>query len=83
MTSTQRRWFDRLEKTLREMPKGVEIVVESYTYDAATIRLIPEGGMGKLEETNDHDRARAVTNIDKVQLGFFEASNVIANSENM
>jgi hypothetical protein len=83
MTSTQRKWFDRLEKTLSGMPKGVEIVVESYTYDAATIRLMPKGGMGKLEEANDHDRARAVINIDKVQLGFFEVSNVIANSENI
>tara|TARA_R110000803_G_scaffold210685_2_gene283186 strand:- start:5809 stop:6060 length:252 start_codon:yes stop_codon:yes gene_type:complete len=83
MTNTQRKWFERLEKTLSAMPKGVEIVVESYTYDSATIRLMPEGGMWGLEESSDHDRARAVSHVDKVQLGFFGADNVIANSENI
>ena len=80
MNNEQQRWVKRLQRCIKEMPTGIELIVSTHLGDSSDFLILPEGKRQELE-CNETDRFHV--GFDQYALKTFTGDRVIANSESI
>ena len=80
MNNEQERWAKRLQKCIKEMPSGIELIVSADASSSAAFLILPEG---KAHEMECQETDRFHVDFGAHALKIFVGDRVIANSESI
>lgn len=80
MNNEQERWAKRLQKCIKEMPSGIELIVSADNGDSSAFLILPEG---KAHEIECQESDRLHVGFGEHALKTFVGDRVIANSESI